>query len=151
MGLPLSQHPAPGPVAPPTGVLAPPEAAPGAAPVVVAVDEGDRAPGLRAPPDDIAGDVAVVGWPPLTRSCNTKKAKIEKKNCIKVSEKAFFCIFCKKCRVLPVREAISRVKWSTSHTCYRMHYSRTSVNYQHSSGTAYFPHFFHNIHYRPGV
>lgn len=72
MGLPFSQHPAPGPVAPPTGVLAPPDVAPGAAPVVVvAVDEGDKAPGLKAPPDDIAGDVAVVGCPPLTRSCNT--------------------------------------------------------------------------------
>lgn len=64
MGLPFSQQP--GPVVPATGVLAPPEAA--AAPVVVAVDDGDSAPGLRAPPDDIAGDVAVVGCPPLTSS-----------------------------------------------------------------------------------
>lgn len=66
MGLPFSQQP--GPVAPATGVLAPPDAAAPAAPVVVAVDDGDRAPGLSAPPDDIAGDVAVVGCPPLTNS-----------------------------------------------------------------------------------
>lgn len=66
MGLPFSQQP--GPVAPATGVLAPPEAAAAAAPVVVAVDDGERAPGLSAPPDDIAGDVAVVGCPPLTSS-----------------------------------------------------------------------------------
>lgn len=65
MGLPFSQHPEP-----PTGVVAPPDV-PGAAPVVVvAVDEGDKAPGLNAPPEDIAGDVAVVGCPPLTNSCN---------------------------------------------------------------------------------
>jgi hypothetical protein len=66
MGLPFSQQPGPD-AAPPTGVVAPPVPA-GPAPVVVAVDEGERAPGLSAPPDDIAGDVAVVGWPPLTRS-----------------------------------------------------------------------------------
>lgn len=66
MGLPFSQQP--GPVVPATGVLAPPEAGAAAAPVVVAVDEGESAPGLSAPPDDIAGDVAVVGCPPLTSS-----------------------------------------------------------------------------------
>jgi len=66
MGLPFSQQP--GPVAaPPTGVVAPPVPAGPTPVVVVAVDEGDRAPGLNAPPD-IAGDVAVVGCPPLTRS-----------------------------------------------------------------------------------
>ena len=69
MGLPFSQQPV-GPVVPATGVLAPPETAAAAAPLVVAVavDEGESAPGLSAPPDDIAGDVAVVGCPPLTSS-----------------------------------------------------------------------------------
>lgn len=66
MGLPFSQQP--GPVAPPTGVVAPPVPAGPTPVVVVAVDEGESAPGLSAPPDDIAGDVAVVGCPPLTRS-----------------------------------------------------------------------------------
>lgn len=67
MGLPFSQQP--GPVAaPPTGVVAPPVPAGPIPVVVVAVDEGDRPPGLNALPDDIAGDVAVVGCPPLTRS-----------------------------------------------------------------------------------
>lgn len=66
IGLPFSQQL--GPVEPPTGVVAPPDAAPGAAPVVVvAVEDGDNAPGLNAPPD-IAGDVAVVGCPPLINS-----------------------------------------------------------------------------------
>lgn len=68
MGLPFSQQP--GPVAP-TGVVAPPVPA-GPAPVVVADDEGDRAPGLNAPPDDIAGEVAVVGCPPLTSNWKWK-------------------------------------------------------------------------------
>ena len=67
MGLPFSQQP--GPVAaPPTGVVAPPVPAGPIPVVVVAVDEGDRPPGLSALPDDMAGDVAVVGCPPLTRS-----------------------------------------------------------------------------------
>lgn len=75
MGLPFSQQP--GPVGPPTGVLAPPDVAPGAAPLVVAVDDGDNAPGLNAPPDDIAGEVAVVGCPPLTNSCNSNYTNIK--------------------------------------------------------------------------
>lgn len=91
MGLPFSQQVPPlGPVVvvvteedavalvadPPTGVLVPPPA--GVVPVVVAVveDEGESAPGLSAPADDIAGDVAVVGWVPLTCS----NCKIIKKN-----------------------------------------------------------------------
>lgn len=65
MGLPFSQHPDP---VPPTGVVAPPVPGGPTPVVVVAVDEGESAPGLSAPPDDIAGDVAVVGCPPLTRS-----------------------------------------------------------------------------------
>lgn len=56
----------------PTGVLVPPFPPVVVVVAVVAVDEGDSAPGLRAPADDIEGDVAVVGWPPLTRSCNHK-------------------------------------------------------------------------------
>lgn len=58
-------------VAPLTGVLAPP---PPVVVAVVAVDEGERAPGLRAPAD-MAGEVAVVGWPPLTRSCGAERAE----------------------------------------------------------------------------
>ena len=80
MGRPFSQQPplagpalapAVGVVAPPAVPPPPPALVPPPPPVVVAVvavDDGDRAPGLSAPADDMAGDVAVVGWPPLTRS-----------------------------------------------------------------------------------
>lgn len=75
MGRPFSQQPGPllvaelaavvvPPPAAPTGVLAPPVVVllpPPAVVAVVAVDEGDNAPGLNAPADDIAGEVAVVG------------------------------------------------------------------------------------------